>query len=204
MRAHAHSPVSLDDADNDRAAIGVAHANEIARTAGVSRPGLYLYFAGKEDLFRASVRYHYARALNAALAALIDNEQSIDDRLVAAFGEWFGRHFGIMGVGAWELIADTEKLTGSILAEHEKRFEQAVVKAIAASPLMGVYAPSGLTALHLARTLHATARGLKGAAVSRAAFAESLAIAVRVIGAPLRRTPDRLHRSTKADRDARH
>jgi AcrR family transcriptional regulator len=163
-----------------------ASMDEIARTAGVSRQGLYLQFADKEDLFRASVQHHYARALNAALEALGDKEQSIDHRLVAAFDEWLGRYVGMMGVGAWELIADTEKLTGSVMAEHEKRFEQAVAKAIAASPLMGAYAPAGLTALQLARTLHATARGLKDTAVSRAAFAESLAIAMRVISAPLR------------------
>ncbi len=60
-----------------------------------------------------------------------------------------------------ELIADAERLTGSVMAENEKRFEQVVAKAIAGSPLIGAYAPAGLTALQLARTLHATARGLK-------------------------------------------
>jgi AcrR family transcriptional regulator len=180
-----------------------ASMDEIARSAGVSRQGLYLHFADKEELFRASVGHHYAQALDAALAALVDKERSIDHRLAAAFDEWLGRYVGVMGVGAWELIADTEQLTGSIMAEHEKRFEQAVAKAIAASPLMGVYAPAGLTALQLARTLHATARGLKDTAVSRGSFAESLATAVRVISAPLLRTPDRARRSNKEDHDER-
>jgi len=163
-----------------------ASMDEIARTAGVSRQGLYLQFADKEDLFRASVQHHCARTLNGALAALADKEHSIDDRLVATFDEWLGRYVGKIGVSTRELIEDTEKLTGSVMAETDKRFEQAVARAIAASPLIGAYAPAGLTALQLARTLHATARGLKEVAASREAFVENLAIAVRVLSAPLR------------------
>jgi AcrR family transcriptional regulator len=122
-----------------------ASMDEIARAAGVSLPGLYLQFADKEDLFRAAVQHHCADALNAALAALaaLAREQnSIDRRLVTAFDEWLGRYVGMAGISAQELIADTADWTRSIYADHEKRLEQAVAKAIAASPLMAVYSPA--------------------------------------------------------------
>jgi AcrR family transcriptional regulator len=160
--------------------------DEIARAGDVSRQGLYLHFADKEELFRASVQHHYTGALRAATAALLDDERSIDARLLLAFAEWVGRYVGIMDADAAELIADTRKLTGSIMSEHEKRFEQAVAKAIAASPLIVPYAAVGLTGLQLARTLHATARGIKEASASREEFVERLNVALRVLCAPIR------------------
>jgi AcrR family transcriptional regulator len=163
-----------------------ASMDEIARVAGVSRQGLYLNFADKEDLFRASVQHHYAGALSAATASLLDKARPIDERLVAAFDEWLGRYVGIMGADTSELIADTTKLTGSIMSDHRKRFEQAVAKAITDSPLKGAYAATGLTALQLARTLDATARGIKEVSASREEFVERLVIGVRVLCASVR------------------
>jgi hypothetical protein len=92
----------------------------------------------------------------------------------------------MIGANTRELIEDAERLTASVMAENDKRFDQAVAKAIAGSPLIGVYAPGSVTALQLARTLRATALRLKELAASRATFVESLEIAVRVLSAPLR------------------
>ena len=64
------------------------------------------------------------------------------------------------------------------IIDHLVEFESA--------PLIDAYAPAGVTALQLARTLRATALGLKELAASRTTFVESLAIAVRVFTAPLR------------------
>jgi AcrR family transcriptional regulator len=163
-----------------------ASMDEIARVAGVSRQGLYLNFADKEDLFRASVQHHYASALRAATISLLDKQRSLNERLVAAFDEWLGRYVSIRGADTSELLADVTELTGSIMFDHEKQFEQAVAKAIADSPLKGAYAPAGLAPMQLARTLHATARGIKEIATSHEEFVERLAIGVRVLCTPVR------------------
>jgi hypothetical protein len=92
-----------------------------------------------------------------------------------------------MGADASDLIETSGLLAGTILSDHEKQFERALSNAIAASPLlMAVYAPSGLSSLQLARTLHATARGFKDTSASRKAFVDGVTVAVRVMCAPLR------------------
>jgi AcrR family transcriptional regulator len=163
-----------------------ASMDEIARSAGISRQGLYLQFADKQDLFRASIEHHFARALDAATDALLDNELSVDAKLLAAFDEWLGRYVGLVEADTFELLADTRAIAGGIMTEHEKRFERVVVKAIAASALAGPYAAAGVTPLQLSRTFHATARGIKEASASREEFVDQLKTALKVLCAPLR------------------
>ena len=158
--------------------------DDVARAAGVSRQGLYLHFADKEDLFRATVQHGLRAHLAAAVAALADETQSLESRLVTAFDEWLGRRIGMAGAGASDLIESSGALAGTILSEHGARFDKAVAHAISTSPLMAVYARAKLTPMHLARTLHATARGLKHSSASREEFTASVAIAARMLCAP--------------------
>src|ERR1700744_4149523 len=62
-----------------------ASMDEVARAAGVSRQGLYLQFANKEELFRRAVEYSLAGQLKAAGEALDDAAQPLERRLVHAF-----------------------------------------------------------------------------------------------------------------------
>ena len=43
---------------------------DIAKGAGMSRPALYLHYAGKEDIFNALVRHHFERSEKAVIRAL--------------------------------------------------------------------------------------------------------------------------------------
>ncbi|RKI36067.1 TetR/AcrR family transcriptional regulator [Corallococcus sp. AB004] len=158
---------------------------EVARAADVSRQGLYLHFATKEELFRAAVEYALGNHLEAALAALTATERPLEARLVAALDERLGCYIGQMGADASDLIETSGVLTGSLLASHDARFEKALARALSDSQLMAVYASAGLTAPQLARTLHATARGWKHTCTSREAFVEQITVAVRMLFAPL-------------------
>ncbi|NRD48581.1 TetR/AcrR family transcriptional regulator [Corallococcus exiguus] len=158
---------------------------EVARAADVSRQGLYLHFATKEELFRAAVEYALGNHLEAALAALTATERPLEARLVAALDERLGCYIGQMGGDALDLIETSGVLTGSVLASHDARFEKALARALSDSQLMAVYASAGLTAPQLARTLHATARGWKHTCTSREAFVEQITVAVRILFAPL-------------------
>ncbi len=159
--------------------------DEVARAAGVSRQGLYLHFATKEELFRASVQHLLDGALAEATAALGDGEVPLEKRLTAAFDVWTGRFVGMFGSDAADLVAATSELLGPMVAERDGMFAEAVAKAVRTSGLMAAYKPVGLTARQLADTLYATARGLKYSE-SRAVFVEKMAVAVRAMCLPLR------------------
>ncbi len=159
--------------------------DEVARAAQVSRQGLYLHFATKEELFQATLQYTLESSLAAAAAALGDSSLRLEARLVRAFDETTGRYVGMMGPGASDLGEVGGELVGSEIARYEGLFLEAVSKALRASGLMAAYKATGLTARQLADTLYATARGLKYSCASREAFVAGMTIAVRALCAPL-------------------
>src|SRR5260221_2127230 len=81
-----------------------ASMDEVARAAGVSRQGLYLQFANKEELFRKAVEHSLNSQLNAAVAALSRREDSLELRLIAACDAWSGRFIGSLGSDTADLM----------------------------------------------------------------------------------------------------
>ena len=59
--------------------------DDVARAAGVSRQGLYLYFDTKDLLFRESLQHLVSHLISAARAVAEDGNLSLRDRLVGAF-----------------------------------------------------------------------------------------------------------------------
>ena len=158
---------------------------EVARAAHISRQGLYLHFADKEDLFRAAVRHALEGSLRAATEAVRDRSLSLEEKLVRAFEAWTGRYVGMMGTGATDLAEAMSALIGPLYSEHEARFTELLARAIASSGLAAAYRRSGLTSKQLAETLQATARGLKYSSSSPEGFSRSMTVAVRAMCLPL-------------------
>src|SRR6202035_4931418 len=150
--------------------------DEVARAAGVSRQGLYLQFANKEELFRKALEYSLRSQLNAAVAALTQRENSLEDRLIAACDAWSGRFIGSLGSDAADLMCASTSLAGTTLTHYEAEFELALARAIADSPLNGFCTTAGLSPADLARTLHATARGLKQSSATREEFVKGMTV----------------------------
>src|SRR3954454_12328632 len=73
-----------------------ASMDEIARSADISRQGLYLHFANKEALFRAAVRQELDTALGDASRRLDEDGVGLDQRVIAALDAWLGRYVGSM------------------------------------------------------------------------------------------------------------
>jgi len=156
---------------------------EVARAAGLSRQGLYLHFATKDDLFGAVVRHALSTGRDAAHDQLRDAAATLEARLVGAFDAWIGRFVGALGGD----VADLEEAIaqyGSLIAEHEEAFADAVARTLRASPVAAAYKPAGLSARQLAETLVATARGLKHSCATRPEFRERMTIAVRAMCLP--------------------
>jgi len=59
--------------------------DDVARAAGVSRQGLYLYFDTKDLLFRETLQHLMSRLISNARAAAEDGNLSLRDRLLGAF-----------------------------------------------------------------------------------------------------------------------
>src|SRR5260370_39889114 len=76
--------------------------DEVARAAGVSRQGLYLLFADKEELFRKALTYKLARQLSTAVIALSSAGGPLETRLVAACDECAGQMIATTGADAGE------------------------------------------------------------------------------------------------------
>ncbi len=159
--------------------------DEVARAAELSRQGLYLHFATKEDLFRATLAHAVGTALDEANAALAAEGEPLDERLVAAFDAWVGRYVGLLGAVATDLGEASGTLGADIIRDGDAAFLASLARVLKASPLMPVYRDAGITAPKLADTLYATARGFKHASPTRAAFSESMGVAIRMLCAPL-------------------
>lgn len=163
--------------------------DEVARAAGVSRQGLYLQFANKEELFRKAVAYTLSNQLSEAIAALSSEHAGLEAKLIAACDSWSGRHVGTLGADAADLMCASTSLAGATLSHYEIQFEQAVAQTIAESPLAAFCASAGHSPADLARAIHATARGLKQVCKSRQEFVKDMTVAARMFCAPLNRHP---------------
>jgi AcrR family transcriptional regulator len=159
--------------------------DEVARAAGVSRQGLYLQFANKEELFRKALHHSLHSQLASAIAALSNTRDSLEARLIAACDAWSGRFVGSLGSDASDLMCASTSLAGATLSDYEAQFERALARAIAESPLNVFCARADLCPEDLASALHATARGLKQSCVSREEFIKGMTAAARMFCAPL-------------------
>jgi AcrR family transcriptional regulator len=160
--------------------------DEVARAAEVSRQGLYLHFATKEDLFRATLEHAVDKALEEATAALEADGEPLEERLVAAFDAWVGRYVGMLGASATDLGEASGTLGAEIIKRGDAAFLAVLARALKGSALMPVYRAVGLTAPKLADTLYATARGFKYASPSREAFSENMGVAIRMLCTPIK------------------
>ncbi len=158
--------------------------DDVARAAGVSRQGLYLSFANKEELFRRALEHSLSDQLTCAIAALSRAEDSLETRLIAACKEWSGRFVGSLGADAADLMCASTALAGATLAQYEWQFEQALANALGGTAVAERCAAAGLNIADFARALHATARGLKQACKTQEDFVKSMTAAVRMACPP--------------------
>src|SRR6185312_6906579 len=158
--------------------------DEVARSADISRQGLYLYFASKEALFRAAVRQELDTALGDASRCLNEEGAALDQRVVAALDAWLGRYVGSMLASDISGLLQNpavqiEAVVDAAVATFDARLAAAVAAATAETDRRRL----GMTPEEIAAALHTVGQGAKYLASSRG---ESRAEFVARLTAPVR------------------
>jgi AcrR family transcriptional regulator len=150
---------------------------DVARAAAISRPGLYLLFGSKQELFSAAVTQALDRSLAAVSEALADTTRPLRDRLLDAFDQWAGRYIGAMSREANSMAGEYADMLGPAVTEYPARFAGLLNAALAESPDAARAARSAA----VAQTLISTSIGIKHEVTTSEAFLERLAVAIDLI-----------------------
>lgn len=140
---------------------------DIAAGAGMSRPALYLHYAGKEDIFNALVRDHFDRSEKAVERVLAQPGRT-EDILLAAFHAIDGDAVEAMlnSPHADEMLSADGPLSQASVAEAHARITRKIADWIAAGVAEGRLSLDGFdsTADDLAALLMAAKLGIKSSA----------------------------------------
>ena len=175
-----------------------ASMDEIARSADISRQGLYLHFANKDALFRAAVRQELDTALGDVSRCLNEEGVGLERRAVAALDAWLGRYVGSMlGSDIGNLLQNPAMQLGDMVDPAVAAFDARLAAAIAAAMSENDRRRLGVTPEEIAGALHTVAQGAKylsnARKESREEFVARMAAAVRVVfagfGNTAKRTP---------------
>jgi len=161
-----------------------ASLEDVARAADISRPGLYLYFPSKQDLFRAAVTYALDGDVAAAARILTDTDRPLRDRLIDAFDQWTGRYVGPLAKDVALLIENNPDLLGPLVTDYPRRFATMVTDAIAAD----LSAERARLASDVAQTLLSTAYGIKHDTSTREDFLARMTIGIDLLLLALQRS----------------
>jgi TetR/AcrR family transcriptional regulator, regulator of autoinduction and epiphytic fitness len=107
--------------------------DDLAKAAGLSKQGLYLHFASKEEIFLAAIHRYWEDGLRMVREELARPDVSLADRLEGAMDAWFGRHLATFTRQSLDVIEVVNRLSpdGSDKCKSAVRTELA--KAIANS-----------------------------------------------------------------------
>jgi AcrR family transcriptional regulator len=164
-----------------------ASMEDVARAADISRPGLYFYFASKQDLFRAAVTHALDGDVAAAGRCLSDTDRPLRDRLIEAFDHWTGHYIGPMTKDVALLIENHPDLLGPMAIEYPTRFAKMVKDALSA----GTPADRGDMAGEVAQTMLSTANGIKHEVSTREEFLAKMTTGIDLLLPALTRGPRR-------------
>jgi TetR/AcrR family transcriptional regulator of autoinduction and epiphytic fitness len=167
-----------------------ASMDEIARSADISRQGLYLHFANKDALFRAAVRQELDTALGDVSRCLNEQGVGLERRVVAALDAWLGRYVGSMlASDIGNLLQSPAMQLGDMVDPASAAFDARLAAAIAAAMSGKDRRRLGVTPQQIAAALHTVAQGAKylsnARAESREEFIARMTAAVRVVFAGL-------------------
>ena len=167
-----------------------ASMDDIARSADISRQGLYLRFASKDALFRAAVRHELDTALSEVSRCLDEEGVGLERRVVGALDAWLGRYVGSMlTLDLGSLLRNPAMRLDDVVNPAVGSFDDRLAAAIAAAMSENDVKRLGVTPAEIAAALLTVAQGARylsnALTESREEFVGRLTAAVHVLFAGL-------------------
>ena len=107
---------------------------DLAEAAQISKQGLYLHFASKDEIFIAALQKYLDDGLVLVDEALGHPRQSLFGRLLAAMDVWFGRHLETFARGSLDVIEAGDRMSAAEIERYKVAFRAKVARAMADSP----------------------------------------------------------------------
>ena len=135
--------------------------NEIAEAAGISRPGLYLHFSSKEEVFRAAIR-QFADGLIEEITQGLDSRKTVEEKVRYAFEVWTVQRFdlNLKSPEAKEISDSSYEFARETLDQSYKKFES-VLASILKGQVKFIGNKKALSAEKTAHILTSAVRGFK-------------------------------------------
>ncbi|RAO58827.1 hypothetical protein ONO86_00149 [Micromonospora noduli] len=153
----------------------------VAKAAGISRPGLYLMFPNKEQLYRATMQGVMERAQHAMEACLAGQSTSFDERVVAGLDALMGSYIDTqMARDLNDLLENSEPQLGSMFHDYQVR-AQAALRAHIDAAAPAALLDEGRTADDVMDLLFSAALTWKSTSTSRDEFRDRLRRALRLL-----------------------
>jgi AcrR family transcriptional regulator len=156
--------------------------DDVARAAGVSRQGLYLYFDTKELLFRESLQHLVSHLISNAHAVADDGNLSPRDRLLGAFEAVHCSAFhNASREDAVELLQSAQSAAGALLTQLERDLMEIAAALLAEAGVAKRWEVAGVTVAELSEQLLMSAKGIKASVDTLAAYRERMLTAIRIV-----------------------
>ncbi|MEV6171394.1 TetR/AcrR family transcriptional regulator [Streptomyces sp. NPDC051954] len=165
---------------------------DVARSADISRQGLYLHFPNKEALFRAAVRQELDTALDEVSRRLDEEGAGLDRRIVAALDAWLGRYVGSMlASDIANMLENPATQLKDVVDTAISAFDARLAAAIASGTTENDRRRLGVTPEAVAAVLHTIGQGSKYLSGSREEFVARASAATQLALAGFRTGEER-------------
>jgi len=156
--------------------------DDVARAAGVSRQGLYLYFDTKDLLFREALQYLVSHMISTARSVAEDRNLGIRDRLLGVFEAVHGSAFqSASPEHAFELLQSAQSADGALLVQLDRDLMGIVAALLAEAGAAERWEEAGVTVAELSEQLLMSAKGIKASVDTLTAYRERMLTAIRIV-----------------------
>ena len=154
---------------------------EVAKAAGISRPGLYLLFPNKEQLYRVTMQGVMERGQQAMEACFADETLSFEERTVAALDALLGQYVETqVARDVNELLENSGPQLGSMFHDYQDKARATISAQVDSLAPPGVLTED-LGADDVMDVLFSAAVTWKQTAATRAEFRDRIRRAVRLV-----------------------